>query len=124
MSKFTFDKKEPKLLKLEIEGKTFRFNPYAVNVKMAMDYFTEHQAKLENVRKKTTNQKEISKLVLRACKLVQNTTDKILGKGSYERIFTGRTISFTEHEQLMTFIFEEITAFYKANPLKNNEPFA
>ena len=48
----------------------------------------------------------------------------MLGKNAYEKIFSGRTVDFQEHQMLMTFIFEEITAFCQVNPKPRREPFA
>ena len=124
MSKFTFDKKEPKLLKLEIEGKIFRFNPYSLAVTKAAERFTQCQEPIINALKKKPNEKELDKLVLRSCELVRETVNMMLGKNAYEKIFSGRTVDFQEHQMLMTFIFEEITAFCQVNPKPRREPFA
>ena len=124
MSKFTFDKKEPKLLKLEIEGKTFRFNPYSLTVTKAAERFTRCQEPIINALKKKPNEKELDRLVLRSCELVRETVNRMLGKNAYEKIFYGRTVDFQEHQHLMTFIFEEITAFCQVNPKPRREPFA
>lgn len=124
MSKFTFDKKEPKLLKLEIEGKIFRLNPYSLAVTKAAERFTQCQGPIINALKKKPNEKELDRLVLRSCELVRETVNRMLGKNAYEKIFSGRTVDFQEHQLLMTFIFEEITAFCQVNPKPRREPFA
>lgn len=124
MSKFTFDKKEPKLLKLEIEGKTFRFNPHSLAVAKAAERFTRCQEPIINALKKKQSEKELERLVFRSCELVRETVNGMLGKNAYEKIFSGRTVDFQEHQHLMTFIFEEITAFCQANPKPPREPFA
>lgn len=119
MSKFTFDKKEPKLLELEIEGKIFRFNPYSLTAKKAAERFVVCQQQILNALKKHQETKELEKLVLKSCNLVRETINRMIGKGAYERIFDGRTVDFEEHQKLITFIFEEITEFSKKNPLNH-----
>lgn len=116
MNKFTFGKKEQKLLAVDINGRTFRFNPYTLAVQKASEKFTKCQQPLINALKKNPTQQDLQKLVLRSCSLIRDTVNQILGKGSYERIFAGRTADFKEHQDLMVFLFEEITEFCKANP--------
>ena len=124
MSKFTFDKKKPILLKLEIEGKIFRLNPYSLAVTKAAERFTQCQEPIINALKKKPNEKELDRLVLRSCELVRETVNRMLGKNAYEKILSGRTLDFQEHQLLMTFIFEEITAFCQVNPKPRRESFA
>lgn len=120
MKKFKFDKKEPKLLNIEIEGHRFAFNPYTLAVRKAAERFTKCQEPLVcRVKKKNLSKKEAKDIVIRSCTLVRETINSILGKGAYEKIFYGRTVNFEEHQKLITFLFEEITAFSKANPDQN-----
>lgn len=124
MNKFTFDKKEPKVLKMEINGKIYKLYPYTLTVKKAAERFTKCQEPMVKALNKKMSQKELDKLVIQSCNLVRDTVNRMLGKGSYERIFAGRTVDFKEHQDLMTFIFNEITAFCKENPVEQNEPLA
>ena len=117
MSKFTFDKKEQKLLVVEIEGKRFSFNPYTLTVKKAQEKFVKcNEVLINRSKKKNLTQQEIERIVIDSCSLVKDTINSILGKGSYERIFKGRTIDFYEHQNLISFLFEEIITFCKENP--------
>ena len=119
MNKFTFQKKEPKLLKIDINGKVYTFNPYTLPVKKASEKFVKCQQPLiDRLEKPNITQKELDDLVVKACTNVRDTVNAILGKNAYNQIFYGRTVDFAEHQELMTFIFNEITAFTKAN----NEP--
>lgn len=115
--KFNFDKKEQKLLTIEIEGKKFSFNPFSLAVPKASEKFTKCQPVLINkLKSKNLTQKDLSDIVIKSCILVKETVNSILGKGSHERIFAGRTVDFEEHQKLMIYLFDEITAFSKANP--------
>lgn len=119
MNKFSFDKKEPKLLKIQIEGHKFAFNPYTLTVKKAAERFTKCQEPLVNrIKKKNVSKKDTEDIVFKSCILVKETVNSILGKGSYEKIFGGRTVDFLEHQQLIAFLFEEITKFSKENPVE------
>lgn len=116
---FTFDKKEQKLLTVEIEGKKFTFNPHTLTVTKASERFTKCQQPLINKMKaKGLTQKELDDMVIKSCTLVKETINSILGKGSYERIFAGRTVDFEEHHKLVIYVFEEITQFAKSNMKK------
>ena len=116
MNKFTFQKKEPKLLKIDINGKIYTFNPYTLQVKKASEKFVKCQQPLINrLEKQNITQKELDGIVIRACTNVRDTVNAILGKNAYNQIFQGRTVDFAEHQELMTFIFDEISAFAKAN---------
>lgn len=124
MNKFTFDKKEQKLLTVEIQGKRFTFNPNTLATKKASEKFVKCQAPLVKMTKrKDLNQKELSDLVLKSCSLVKETVNSILGKNAYNRIFEGRTVDFFEHQKLITFLFEEIAEFNQNNR-SENEPAA
>lgn len=116
MSKFTFDKKEPVLLTLEIDGKEYHFNPHTLGVKVASERFVKCQQPLVNtIKNKKVTQKELESLVIKSCTLVKETVNSIIGKGTYEKIFAGRTVDFVEHQKLMSYLFEEIAAFSKVN---------
>lgn len=117
MNKFTFDKKEQKLLTVEINGKRFSFNPYQLSVTKASERFTKCQQPLVNrIKSKNLTKKDLEDIVLKSCSLVRETVNSILGKGSYEKIFAGRTVDFDEHQKLIIYLFEEITEYVKANP--------
>lgn len=134
MNKFTFDKKEQKLLEVEINGKVYKCNPYSLTVTKACEKFTTCQKPVVNrlnlLKSKYGNkipQKELTDIVLKACNLVRDTMNQIFGKGSYERIFAGRTVDFYEHQKLIQFALDEITTFVKENPvniLNNDKPLA
>lgn len=124
MNKFTFDKKEQKLLTVEIQGKRFTFNPNTLATKKASEKFVKCQAPIiKRLEKKGLSQKELSDIVVQSCSLVKETVNSILGKNAYNRIFEGRTVDFDEHQKLMTFLFEEITEFNQKNR-SENEPAA
>lgn len=121
MNKFTFEKKEPKLLKVEISGRVYAFNPYTLAVKKASEKFVMCQQPLVNrLKNKNLSQRDLDELVLKACTNVRDTVNAILGKNAYNQIFHGRTVDFEEHQELMTFIFEEIAAFAKADKLSDD----
>lgn len=134
MNKFTFDKKEQKQLEIQIEDKKFHFNPYSLTVTKACEKFTKCQQPLVNrmkvLKSKKDNElkeKELKDIALKCCNLVRDTVNQILGKGAYERIFSGRTVDFYEHQKVIEFIFNEITEFVKQNPiniLREHEPLA
>lgn len=116
MHKFTFDKKEQKLLTVEINGLKFLFNPHTLQTKTASEKFVKCQKPFINkLKQKDISQKELDDVVIKSCALVRNTVNDILGKKAYERIFAGRTVDFEEHQKLITFLFEEITEFSKNN---------
>lgn len=120
MNKFTFDKKEQRLLVVEIEGKKFSFNPLALNVAKASERFVKCQQPFVNkLKEKNIAKKDLDQLVIKSCTLVRETVNSILGKGAYERIFANRTVNFEEHQNLMTYLFEEITEFSKTNSQKH-----
>ena len=123
MNKFAFGKKEPKVLKVEINGKAYSFNPYTLTVQKASEKFVKCQRSIIDSLGKKPSQKELDRIVLKACSLVRETVNQILGKGSYEKIFSGRTVDFKEHQKLMEFLFEEITKFCKENPNPSNDEY-
>lgn len=113
MRKFVFDNLDkPELLKLEISGKNFTFNPMSLNVKRASEKFVKGQEFLvKRIKKGNLNQEETADIVYKSCDLVRETVNTILGKNAYEKIFDGRTIDFEENQKLITFLFQEITDF-------------
>lgn len=113
MKKFVFDNVEkPELLKLEINGKNFTFNPMSLNVKRASEKFIKGQEYLvKKIKKGNLTQEETADVVYKSCELVRETVNFILGKNAYEKIFDGRTIDFEENQKLITFIFQEINDF-------------
>lgn len=115
MRKFVFDKQEkPELLKLEINGRNFTFNPMALSVKRASEKFIKGQEHLvKRIKKGELSKEEVADVVYKSCDLVRDTITIILGKGAYEKIFDGRTIDFEENQKLITFLFQEITEFTK-----------
>lgn len=125
MKKFTFDKKEQKLLTVEIEGKRFTFNPNTLAAKKASEKFVKCQAPIiKRLEKEGLSQKELNDIVIQSCSLVKETVNSILGKNAYNRIFEGRTVDFDEHQKLITFLFEEITNFVSKNPNETRYEFA
>ena len=109
MSKFEFKNQEkPELLKLQINGRNYSFNPLSLSVKRASEKFLKGQKVLMR-----QSQEEISDIVYKCCDLVRETIDLILGNGAYEKIFGGRTMDFEENQELVTFIFQEIASFTK-----------
>lgn len=116
MNKFTFDKKEPKLLKVEVNGKVFQFNPYTLAVSKASEKFVKCQEPIIKKLEDKPSKKDLDDLVIKSCSLVRETVNQILGKGAYEKIFAGRTVDFTEHQKLIEFLFTEITTHCKNNP--------
>lgn len=127
MSKFVFDKQEkPELLKLEINGKNFTFNPMALNVKKASEKFVKGQELLvRKIKKGNLAKEEVADIVYKSCDLVRETINCILGKNAYEKIFDGRTIDFEENQKLITYLFQEITEFtqQKAVELPESEQY-
>ena len=63
------------------------------------------------MKKKNLSKKELDDVVIRSCSLVRETVNNILGKGAYEKIFKNRTVDFYDHQNLITFLFNEILAF-------------
>lgn len=115
MRKFVFEKQEkPEMLKLEIGGKNFTFNPMSLSVKRASEKFVKGQELLvKKIKKGDLSQEQTADIVYKSCDLVRETVNFMLGKNSYERIFEGRTIDFEENQKLITFLFQEITDFTK-----------
>ncbi|MBS6374709.1 MAG: hypothetical protein KH431_08920 [Erysipelotrichaceae bacterium] len=115
MSKFEFKNQEkPELLKLQINGRNYSFNPLSLSVKRASEKFLKGQKVLmRQSKKENLKQEEISDIVYKCCDLVRETIDLILGNGAYEKIFGGRTMDFEENQELVTFIFQEIASFTK-----------
>lgn len=120
MRKFVFDKQEkPELLKLEINGRNFTFNPMALSVKRASEKFIKGQDYLvKRIQKGSQNKEEVADIVYKSCDLVRDTINTILGKGAYEKIFDGRTIDFEENQKLITFLFQEIASFTKEKAIQ------
>ncbi|MGX8834931.1 hypothetical protein ACWG0P_12085 [Amedibacillus sp. YH-ame6] len=115
MRKFVFEKQDkPELLKLEINGKNFTFNPMSLSVKKASEKFVKGQEFLvKRIKKGNMSKEEVADVVYKSCDLVRESVNYILGKGSYDKIFDGRTIDFEENQKLITFLFQEITEFTK-----------
>lgn len=115
MRKFEFkNQEEVKLLTLTIDGKEYSFNPFSLEVKKASEKYVVCQEPLiNNLKKENLSNDELSKIVIASCELVKNTINAVVGKGTYERIFDGRTVNFEEHQELMAFVFDEITEFSK-----------
>lgn len=121
MNKFIFDKKEQKLLQVEIANKQFSLNPYTLAVKKATEKFVKCQKPLIEKISKRPSEKELDRIIIQSCSLVRETINQILGKGSYERIFAGRTLDFNEHQKLIEFLFNEIADFCKHNPIVKDD---
>ena len=119
MSKFEFKNHEkPELLKLEINGRNYSFNPLSLSVKRASEKFLKGQKILmRKSKKEKLKQEEVSEIVYKSCDLVRETIDLILGSGAYEKIFGGRTMDLEENQELITFIFQEIASFSKSKQL-------
>lgn len=126
MRKFVFEKNEkPELLKLEINGKNFTFNPMSLSVKKASEKFIKGQEYIvRRIKKGDLTQDEVAQMVYKSCDLVRETVNYILGKGSYEKIFDGRTIDFEENQKLITYLFQEITEFTSNMNVKLPEEIA
>lgn len=126
MRKFVFEKNEkPELLKLEIDGKNFTFNPMSLSVKRASEKFIKGQEYIvKKIKKGDLAQEEVAQLVYKSCDLVRETVNYILGKGAYEKIFDGRTIDFEENQKLITYLFQEITEFTSRMNVKLPEEIA
>lgn len=119
MSKFEFKNHgKPELLKLEINGRNYSFNPLSLSVKRASEKFLKGQKVLmRKSKKEKLKQEEVSEIVYKSCDLVRETIDLILGSGAYEKIFGGRTMDLEENQELITFIFQEIASFSKSKQL-------
>lgn len=119
MNKFTFDKKKPKLLSIEIDEKTFHINPYTLAVQRASDKFIKCQEPLIQKLKNQPTKKEMEELIVTSCSLVRDTINQILGKNAYDKLFAGRTLDFSEHQKLIEFLFQEIAEFCKVNTIEH-----
>lgn len=120
MKEFNFKTKDARALTLKINGRNYTFNPESYNAKKATEKFVNvNKVIVANLKKESkkeiADQKVLDGIALQSCTLVKETIDKILGKNSYDKIFSGRAIDFYENQELMTFIFEEITKFRRRN---------
>lgn len=125
MNKFIFDKKEQRQLQVDINDRVYTLNPYTLAVKKASEKFVKCQQPIINKIKQHPSEEELDRIIVQSCSLVRETMNQILGKGSYEKIFAGRTLDFEEHQKLIEFLFNEIAEFCKQNPIVEiNEPIA
>lgn len=123
MNTFTFDKKDQKLLEVEINEKIFALNPYTLAVKKASEKFVNCQQPLIDRIRKKPSEEELDHIIIQSCSLVRETINQVLGKGAYDRIFAGRTLDFSEHQKVIEFLFNEIAEFCKQNPImEKHEP--
>lgn len=121
MNKFTFDKKEQNLLQIQINNKLFTLNPYTLAVKKATEKFVKCQQPLIEKMSAKPTAAELDRILIQSCSLIKETINQILGKGAYEKIFSGRTLDFSEHQKLIEFLFHEITEFCQNNPILKND---
>lgn len=119
MKQFKLEERKAELLTLEIQGKTYSFNPKSLVVQTAVEKFnTCQQPLIKKLEKGNMSKEELNKAAIQSCRLVQETVNKILGKNTYEKMFAKRSIDFEENQQLMIFIFQAITEFYHEHPVE------
>ena len=71
MKKFEFDKKEQMLCVIEIEGKTFKFNPYTLLVKKATEKFIKSQEPLVKKLRSEPDKDVLEKLIVQSCYMIK-----------------------------------------------------
>lgn len=119
---FEFKKKEENYLTLYIDGKKYRFAPLTLKVKRASDIFVQRAKPIGNkLNSKKLSQEELEKLSYKYCQLIADAINSILGKGSYDSIFGNRTLNAQEHDEVLTYIFEEIRNYQSNFSGKNEE---
>lgn len=112
MTAFKFDEKKAELLKLDINGVKFAFNPRTIEVQEVIrEFVNRHNLILTKMQDKGVTEEELNEQTYRACIVVKDTINKMLGKRSYERIFKNRTADYDEHMKLAEFLFKEIKDF-------------
>lgn len=112
MNTFKFDEKKVEQLKVDINGVKFEFNPHTLEVQEAVrDFVNRQNSILAKFQDKNITEQELNEQTYKACVLVKETVNKILGKRSYERIFKGRSAEYEENMKLAEFLFNTIKEF-------------
>lgn len=95
-----------------IDGKKFMLNVTSFNTFTAIDNYNSKRAsiyKKAEKAEKAGNRKKTGGAIIDHHKLVVETVDKILGKGSYQRIFENREINFEDDIDVLMYIFDCVT---------------
>lgn len=126
MRKFEFSNNvKPKLLTLDIEGNVFTFNPNTLKVTKAAEKYTIVSTPLINrLQKGKLDNDELTQIVIKSCKQVEEAIDDILGDEAYIKIFGGRTVDFEDHQELLTYVFNAITDYARENNHAKHTPTA
>lgn len=119
MKNFEFNKQKKVTQRtIKISGISFTFNPLSYNTNKAIQKYINVNDNLIKKMNKATEVKEKSDLIMKSCNQARQTMNAILGAGAYEKVFGDRDIDFFENQEVMGYIFEQITKF--AEEMKEN----
>lgn len=119
MKNFEFNKQKKVTQRtIKISGISFTFNPLSYNTNKAILKYINVNDSLIKKMNKATEVKEKSDLIMKSCNQARQTMNAILGAGAYEKVFGDRDIDFFENQEVMGYIFDQITKF--AEEVKEN----
>lgn len=119
MKNFEFNKQKKVTQRtIKISGISFTFNPLSYNTNKAILKYINVNDSLIKKMNKATEVKEKNDLIMKSCNQARQTMNAILGAGAYEKVFGDRDIDFFENQEVMGYIFEQITKF--AEEVKEN----
>lgn len=112
MKNFEFNnQKKATKLTIKISGIPFTFKPLSYNTNKAIQKYINANDNLIKKMNKATDTREKSIIIMRSCNQARQTMNAILGTGAYEKVFGDRDIDFFENQEVMGYIFEQITNF-------------
>lgn len=122
MENFKINAEDKHELRIMINGAEYALFPYTLKFMDASEKFVVISEELKKESALATTQEERGQVVLKACRLVKETINSILGKNAYQRIFQNMTVNLKQHDELMNYVFEQVIEFKKEHDQHINLP--
>ncbi len=107
MENFTFEKQEIKKIPISIDSRIYQAKADLKTIKAIEQYSNDLKPLIKKLHN-NMNYTEVRKINQNVMRITKRCLDTIFGKGAYYKIFANRAIDFTEHCNLMSFVFDQI----------------
>ena len=122
MENFKINTEEMHELRIMINGAEYALFPYTLKFMDATEKFVVISEELKKESAMATTEEGRGQVVIKACRLVKETINSILGKNAYQKIFNNMTVNLKQHDELMAFVFDKVIEFKKENDQHINKP--
>lgn len=107
MKNFTFKKQEIKMIPISIDNHVYHTKADVRTLKAIECYMRSMKPLIKRLHG-NLGDTDVQKLNQDVARITERCLDTLFGKGTYFKVFAHRSLDFTEHCDLMSFVFEQV----------------